>query len=53
MKNFKFTITVATQDKHAYRYMAISFKSSSDALLNAMKVLQGDVPRLLKVEAVR
>ena len=53
MKNLKFRITVATKGKPAYRYMAIGFKSSSDALINAMKVLQGDVPRLLKVEAVR
>jgi len=53
MKNLKFRITVATKNKPAYRYMAIGFKSSTEALMNALQVLQSDVPRLLKVEALK
>jgi len=52
MKNLKFRIIVAAT-KSRYKYVAIGFKSSTEALMNAMKMLQGNVPRLLKVGTVK
>ncbi len=49
----RYQITIATANKPSYKYIAIGFQSSAEALLNAMKVLQGDVPRLMRVEVVK
>ena len=50
MNIYRITVVKA---KSGYKYLAFGFKSSSDALMNALQVLQGDVPRLLKVEEVK
>jgi hypothetical protein len=49
MKKFKVTIKT---EKSRFSHVAVGFKTSSEALLNTLSKLQGDIPKYIKVQSI-